>query len=67
LPATPSNSRPTAKKQQTGAQKTINQLLTIDLTAGNNNDNDNNGKGSKDSKGTKKTQDEIVVINLSVD
>jgi len=57
---------PTAKKQQTGAQRTVNQLPAVDLTA---NDIDSNGKGGN---GAKETQDEIIAvapgfIDLSVD
>jgi hypothetical protein len=64
--ATPSSSRPTAKKQRTGARRTVNQLPAIDLTAG---DVDGDGEGGD---GAKETQDEIVAvapgfIDLSVD
>jgi hypothetical protein len=58
--ATPSSSRPAAKRQRTGARRTINQLPCVDLTA--NNINDNNGKGGKGSKGAKETQDKIVAV-----
>jgi len=63
LPAAiPSSSRPAAKRQQIRAQRTINQLLYIDLTANNNDNNSNGGKDGKGSKGAKKIQDKIVAI-----
>jgi len=58
--ATPSSSRPTAKKQQTGAQRTVNQLPCIDLTAGDV--NSNGGEGTGTSEGAKETQDKIVAV-----
>jgi hypothetical protein len=57
--ATPSSLRPTAKKQQTGARRTINQLPYVDLTADNV---DDNGEAAGSSKGAKETQDKIVAI-----
>jgi hypothetical protein len=63
LPAAISLSlRPTAKKQQTGAQRTINQLPCVDLTASNINSNGKGGKGTGAGKGAKETQDKIVAM-----
>jgi hypothetical protein len=55
--ATPSSSRPAAKRQRTGARRTVNQLPCVDLTAGNIDGNDGDG-----GEGAKETQDEIVAI-----
>jgi hypothetical protein len=57
--ATPSSSRLAAKRQQTGAQKTVNQLPCVDLTA---NDINDNGEGGKGGEGAKKTQDKIIAV-----
>jgi hypothetical protein len=57
--ATTSSSRPTAKKQQTGARRTVNQLPCVDLTADNVNDD---GKAAGGGEGTKETQDKIVAV-----
>jgi len=54
-----SSSRPAAKRQQTGARRTVNQLPYIDLTANNI---DNNGEGGKNGKGAKETQDKIIAV-----
>jgi hypothetical protein len=54
--ATPSSSTPTAKKQRTGARRTVNQLPAVDLTA---DDVDGDGEGGD---GAKETQDEIVAV-----
>jgi hypothetical protein len=54
--ATPSSSRPAAKRQRTGARRTVNQLPCVDLTA---DDVDDDGEGGE---GAKETQDEIVAV-----
>ena len=57
LPAAISLSlRPVAKRQQTGVQRTVNQLPYIDFMA---DDINNDGKGGK---GAKEMQDKIVAI-----
>jgi hypothetical protein len=57
--ATPSSSRPTAKKQRTGARRTVNQLPCVDLTA---DDVDDDGEAAGGGEGAKETQDEIVAV-----
>jgi hypothetical protein len=64
--ATPLSSRPAAKRQRTGARRTVSQLPCVDLTAGDidgdNGDDGDDGNDGDGGEGAKETQDEIVAV-----